>query len=119
MTKKQIERNREFLKDLRKNRKKARAKLADDKGGRCCLGVACNTAKRLGLHVEEEDGNGVPPPGVAKFFGWDDVNPLLKIPIHEPHSAAVINDSNGNIIPIFSHKQIANLFEATFPQLKP
>ena len=119
MTKAQIQRNREFLKDLRKNRKKARGQLRDEDGGRCCLGVACDTAKRLGLDLKVNDWDGVPPDEVGMFFGWPDVNPTLKVPGTTPRPAAMINDANGTDFPKTSHKRIADLFELTFPKLKP
>jgi hypothetical protein len=117
MTKKQIERNREFLKDLRKNRKKAKGALHKD-GGHCCLGVACNTAKRLGLEFDDT-GCCVAPPDVRKFYGWKDENPDLKTPWGEDRSAAALNDGFEKLgIKPMSHKRIADCFEATFPKLK-
>lgn len=106
-TPEQIERNREFLKDLRANPNKAVRKMRDHDGGRCCLGVAYDTAQRLGGMLPKSDRS-YPPYEIADFYGWGDRDPRINsVPI------SILNDGD------YTHCQIADAFEETFPELKP
>ncbi len=114
MTPTQIERNREFLKDLRENPHKAFGQLRDAEGGRCCLGVALDTAVRLGFpapkdHLSTCNTVVLPPVEMAEFYGWIQRNPVLG-----RHSLTVYNDGGADSRapqPALTHKEIADLIE--------
>ncbi len=115
MTPEQIERNRQFLRDLRANPRKAKGKMHDREGGRCCLCVALNTAVSLGLELRDpiEMYTSLPPRNMGAFYGWGVSNPHLGV---NRLKAAQHNDGKGT--PELSHPEIADLFEETFPELK-
>jgi hypothetical protein len=118
MTKEQIERNREFLKDLRANPLKAVGTMRNSEESRCCLCVAMDTAVRLGMPLseqEEEEATMVPPQCVADFYGWPDFNPTIGSG-NNINSAARWNDMGEGIT--YSHCKIAEKFEETWPELK-
>jgi len=110
MTKAQKTRNREFLKDLRANEKKAIGKMRSARGGRCCLCVAFDTACRLGFKSYDKswDYEALPPEEMASFYGWPSRNPEL-----DGHLASEHNDG-GCGTPRKSHKAIADLLEKQF-----
>ncbi len=111
LTEEQIERGREFLKDLRANEVKAVGQMRDG-NARCCLCVAYDTAKKLGAYLAPiKDDDGHPPEAIECFYGWEDVNPWLV-----SGTATAHNDGDG--IAIRTHAEIADLFEQEFPQLK-
>lgn len=118
MTPIQIERNREFLKDLRANQLKAAGTMRNLEGGRCCLCVAMDTAIKLGMPIiqqELEEAVQVPPFCVANFYGWPDTNPLIGSG-KNTSSAARWNDMGEGMT--YSHSEIADKFEETWPELK-
>ena len=118
MTPIQIERNRVFLADLRANPVKAVGSMRNPNGGRCCLCVALDTAVKLGMPIlkqELEDAIQVPPACVATFYGWENVNPMIGTG-KNTWSAARWNDMGEGST--YSHCEIANKFEETWPELK-
>ena len=115
MTPTQIERNREFLKDLRTNPWKAKEQMRDDNGGRCCLCVALDTALRLGYrpanHEHLEDCENYPPHSMGAFFGWPSRDPCLS-------GTCAVRHNDGDTVQEKTHKEIADLFEREFPEIK-
>ena len=111
MTPEQIERNRQFIKDLRANEKKAINSMRNSDGGRCCLCVALDTACDLGFDsgYEKECYKNYPPGHIAKFYGWPTANPII---------SGISNAANVNDRPESTHAQIADMFEETFPEIK-
>jgi len=121
MTQEQIERNRVFLADLRANEKKATRRMRDNEGGRCCMCVAFDTAEKLGATFVELGTDVLPPADMSEFYGWErnrmgNCNPALVLS-GERHTAANLND--GWETPELTHAEIADAFEATFPELRP
>jgi hypothetical protein len=118
MTEEHIQRNRAFLADLRANPLKAAGSMRNPNGGRCCLCVAMDTAVRLGMPIlkqELEDATQVPPECVATFYGWPNANPLIGEGLVNGSAARLNDEGKGEK---YSHTQIADLFEETFPELK-
>lgn len=113
MTQTQIERNREFIKDLRANKLKAIGRMRDENGGRCCLCVAYDTAQRLGAGLPAASCL-TPPQQMAEFYGWPCLNPILRGRYASDH-----NDGDCSHTPELTHCEIADLFEQTFPEIKP
>lgn len=113
LTPEQIQRGKEFLKDLRANPVKATGTMRDpETGGRCCMCVAYDTAQRLGADLSSlDDVYGLPPDEISSFYGWHDNNPIIN-----GDKAAVWND--GVRVDEKSHIEIAAMFEQEFPQLK-
>src|SRR5688572_5006055 len=117
LTPEQIERGREFLKDLRANKLKAKATMRDSSGGRCCLCVALDTAARMGAEFNKSrDGDMYPPYEIAEWYGWETRNPILGSRLFQDRRASDLND--GDRGPELSHCEIADAFELEFPQLK-
>jgi hypothetical protein len=120
MTPEQIERNREFLKDLRANQKKVRKCMRSSGGGRCCLAVALDSAIAQGYQCPETWGDRafLPPDDMAEdFYGWPGRSPMLIGPDGvTKHHADGWND--GKDCQELSHAEIADAFERTFPELK-
>ena len=106
----QIERNREFLKDLRANPKKSKSRMRNAEGGRCCLCVALDTANRLGADLPT-DSVFYPPAALAEFYGWTCEDPHIA-----GREASKLN--YGVCGREYSHAEIADAFEETFPELK-
>jgi len=115
MTPQQIERNREFLKDLRANEKKAKSVMRDDNGGRCCLCVAYDTAQRLGANLPDHSLC-LPPLELADFYGWPRCAPYLSTG-NGVEPVTFLNDGTAGAAE-HTHAEIADAFEQTFPELK-
>lgn len=116
MTEIQRERNREFIKDLRANQRKAFGRMRGTTGGRCCLCVALDTAVRLGFpppkdHLKAADSVVVPPVEMAEFYGWQQCNPVVG-----GYHLSVHNDGGACGAPK-SHKEIADLLEEHLPEI--
>lgn len=119
-----VHRHRELAKHLFANKRKARGKLRDDSGGRCCLGVAEDYAISCGLKIERSPaGNSEPPEEVGQFFGWtsDEANPELVAPDGNKYTASELNDGLGeeygktkHEVKGLTHAQIAECFINTF-----
>ena len=116
MTQEQIENNRAFVKALRENKKKAKGVLYGSDGGRCCLGVAFDVAKERGfVNPDTYSPSFCPPKTMASFYGWnceEYSNPLLG-GIH-----ATEHNDGVNKTPEKTHKEIADLFEQEYPEIK-
>lgn len=114
----QIERGREFLKDLRANPLKAKGEMRKPDGRRCCLCVALDSAISQGFECPEpgseqwQDDSGYPPNSMANFYGWPIRNPIL-----DGHHAECWNDGVDGATEL-THPQIADLFELEYPELK-
>lgn len=122
MTPEQIERNRAFIRDLRANKRKAKHKMRAANGARCCMCVAYDTAKRLGAKLPDHDAS-LPPIEVGIFFGWPkrkdklrETNPKLRVG-KVVRAASSLNDGDDGA-PELTHAEIADAFEATFPEIK-
>lgn len=119
LTEQQIARGRRFCQALRDNPVKCKRWMRDPlSGGRCCLAVALDTAIKDGFDppMPVEHFISLPPEQLKEWYGWDNRNPTLTI--HgQPRSASYINDGIlcGEEI---THKQIAELFENAYPQLR-
>jgi len=72
-------RNRKWVEALVKNKRKARSKMYDCKGSRCCLAVAQDVAHELGLENYKGHSDALPHANVARFFGWESKEPYLNI----------------------------------------
>lgn len=118
LTELQIYRNREFLKDLRANTKKAKHTMREADGSRCCLCVALDTAERLGyVNINNESTTETPPCDMADFYGW----PSYNVPLGPKNiGAAGHNDGSweDENVPEKTHQEIADLFVEKFPELK-
>lgn len=106
------DRNRLLCQALRENKKKAKNRMRDDAGGRCCLCVARDVAIENGLALPEECPEKLPEQEVADWYGWDFKVPYLETPDEGLISATSLND--GCDTKERSHKTIASYFEATF-----
>ncbi len=102
MTPEQIERNRQFLRDLRANPRKAKGCMRDKEGGRCCLQVAVDTVEKLTGRT-----GGICE--LSTFFDWRVENWTTNL--------IKRNDGIQGFTEL-SHPEIADLFEDTFPELK-
>lgn len=131
MTLEQIEHGKAFMKALRENEKKATGMMRNADGGRCCLCVALDVAVERGYDPDGlsrrnfSDLNMVPPPDMGEFYGWGHVsNPRLIDDNNIEADAAPFNDGREQtdeyIIAIGerTHKEIADIFENTFPEYK-
>ncbi len=87
-----------------------------DVDGRCCLCVIEDSCIGQGLHQPLNDGN-MPYDETAEFIGWEKPNPILRKDHVDARTAAHFNDSSLYGPHGMPHKQIADLFEASFPQL--
>jgi hypothetical protein len=116
-------RNRLWAFELLKNKRKARDRMYDDGGGRCCLAVAQDLCVKMGVELSDEPESALPDKNVAAFFGWSDKNPFLNTIRNgekDRETASMLNDG------IFystnkkqkksglSHKQIAECVMNTF-----
>lgn len=112
-----IDRNtflREWVKDLRSGAyRQAKEKLCVmQKSGPsyCCLGVACLTALRMGMTVENEwEGRGTLPPNLADLVG--DKDPNLRDKDGDSECASELNDNLG-----YSFLEIADAIERMWPE---
>lgn len=113
MTEEQKHRNELWAKALEANTKKARGKMYGVNGGRCCLAVAQDVAIENGLTLpSERDEHLVVTPEVAKWFGWENQNPILIYKDGKEASAAYMNDYiNGKGL---EHVEIARCVRETF-----
>lgn len=104
---------KEWAKDLRSGEyQQITGQLREGDNGRCCLGVACDTYKRLtgkgewddNTFVAEEDSycSAELPGVVMKFFGFDTTDPQLKANA----TATILNDDVN-----LTFLQIADLVE--------
>ena len=136
LTDQQVARGRALCKALRTNCKKAINRMRTPDGGRCCLAVALDTAIEDGFVVPPRGENTnhtadeypyLPPFTLASWYGWDnqrstrDYFPMLQMPGYYAtwHPAGIWNDGDATYrLPPFTHAQIADAFENTFPQLK-
>lgn len=118
MTPEQIERNRAFIRDLRANPKKAKQKMRDSDGGRCCLCVAYDTAQAMGAGLP--DCNRFwPPDEIANFYGWPSREPILEYEGRRRRASQFNDGSDGaTSFQELTHAEIADAFEATFPEIK-
>ena len=123
-------RNRLWVNALLENKRKARKKMYDKDGGRCCLAVAQDVAIACGLDIERNAGCGdFPHNSVRFFFGWGNNNPRLTVVVNDAHkvmAASTLNDGLGDLdsdvavldkklmIKGLSHKQIAECVLNTF-----
>lgn len=122
------QRNRMLAEELKKNPKKCRLSLRDEKGGRCCLQVAEDLAIKCGLDIKRSDKDEhLPNKLISDFYGWEkyDHDPRLRIypKDHPKHTeiietAANLNDGFSELKNIpkkgFSHKKIAEFFLNTY-----
>lgn len=116
LTPEQIERNREFLKDLRANEKKAIGTMrTSDGSGRCCLCVALESANRLGAGLPDIPGMRLPPNDLYPYYGWP--SELWLSWKGTEGMALSFNDGTGDR-PELTHAEIADAFEETFPELR-
>lgn len=110
-TKAQIKhRNELWAKALQENEKKAVGVMYDGEGGRCCLAVAQDVAVSCGLELEFGIDSFLPDVNTTKFFGWNDIIPLLDYAKGGHKHASLLNDGGA------SHKQIAGMVLRTFCQ---
>lgn len=117
LTVEQVKRGREFMIDLRANEKKAVGVMRERDGSRCCLAVAVDTANRMGAELPLESST-TPPEEICEWYGWSLTAPYLKHPdLDDTRDATAFNDGLDDIEP-HTHKEIADLFELTYPQLK-
>lgn len=117
-----------WAKALRESKRKNRNEMRDDKGGRCCLAVACDVAYANGLErTAATESLGMPSTIVKEWFGWEYINPKLKLPGGIKENASAINDGsdgyndlNHTHIPKrgYTHKQIAEMVLNTFVRKK-
>lgn len=123
-------RNRLWAKALLENERKARGKMYDEHGGRCCLAVAQDVAISCGVSQAAKGYDySFPYSDVGSFFGWGTNNPSLRVKINDTHcmeEAAALNDGDHNGIgghtindqkittKGLSHKQIAECVLNTF-----
>lgn len=110
MTQEQIERNRKGMAALRANEKQAIHKMRDENGGRCCLCVLQDAAIEMGF-VPIKRSVALPCETLSEFYGWNHRNPDLKWR-GGLLAASGLNDAG------ISHKNIADAFEETFPEIK-
>jgi len=120
MTPEQIERNRAFIRDLRANEKKAMGTMRTPDGGRCCMCVAYDTALTLGGEFKGALTGCLPPADMSEFYGWPrnamgNANPLLD---YGKMTETAANFNDGSDCPELTHAEIADAFEATFPEIK-
>jgi len=102
-----------LVKELRSGKwEQGHEKLGDDKGRRCCLGVACEVYNRnnsLAMQVEIEGVGDNLPKLAADWFGIDRDPVLQGLPGHELVNATNWNDEHRK-----SFRAIATAFESTF-----
>lgn len=115
LTPEQIKRGRAFVEALRKNEKKAIGLMRGGNGGRCCLCVAYDVAQDMGANLPPHSAS-LPPRRMGSWYGWGDADPLLDNGWASFKAHAWNDGESGN--PELSHKEIADLFEENFPQLK-
>lgn len=98
------------LQRLRENEKKAKERMRDGDGGRCCLCVLQGAAIEQGASIREDDDE-LPSFEMADFYGFDYRNPSLVL----GKTASMLNDGHG--VEEFSHKEIADIFEMVYPKV--
>ena len=103
-----IYRNRKWAENLEQNPRRAFGQMVGNGGGKCCLMVAEDTARELGLNVEVSNSNDLLPAfQISSFFGWPD--DLILSTTSIKRQAFNLNDSLR--IP---HKIIAECVRNTF-----
>lgn len=110
-------RNELWAKALDENSQKARKRMRNDIGGRCCLAVAEDVAIQCGVKIDDNDRDlHFPAPDVGRFFGWrDGDNPFLKTPSGDECLASLLNDGCESFgVVELTHRQIAECVRNTF-----
>lgn len=103
-------RNRKWAEALLLNKRKARNRMKDGDGGRCCLDVAQDLAMSCGIKIDKaERSDYLPTDSVRRFFGWPSDNPYLILPNKEKAGASEINDGKVALAKFTENKQ----FQAT------
>lgn len=108
----QKENLREAIKDLRENPKKARGQMRDEDGGRCCLCVMVDTAKRI--TGRDFYGDYMPKPAMKEVFGFNFREDKLIIDGQEAHADTHNDGLACEKITEKSHKEIADALETQF-----
>ncbi len=98
---------------LRRNKKKAKGRMRDSDGGRCCLCVLANSAERIcGVKKGTFEGRGFPKIQLGSIFGITNTNTWNDLLIHGKN-ASYWNDGRGNV-PEKTHKEIARMLKAEY-----